>query len=903
MSESLRSDLELLDALLAGVIVPLGGQRLDALRDLLSLCRRPDTDHAARRQAADRLTSLPVEHLREILKALTIHFHLRNKAEQVEIVRINRQREQQASATAPRSESIGEAVAELHRRGVSSEDLVALIHRLDIQPTLTAHPTEARRRSIMRQQQGIASALTDRYERRLTPVEDQRAREAIERGIMLMYSTDELRAERPAVIAEARQGLYFLRDSIWNTIPRLHRDLREALHAHYGLAIEPPVFLRYRTWIGGDRDGNPRVTCAVTRQTLAEYRNAALDQYSEALDQLGKDLSASSRRVAIPEELRAAIAEDDARWPLTEDRRRGMRFEPFRVRIAQLMLKLAAARSDPAAYAAGDFAADLDGLADALMEAGLTTVARSGDLDDLRIRARTFGFHLAALDIRQHSAVHAEAVGELLRLARVHDDYVSLSEADKIRLLRAELDNARPLLACGVAVSSATQELLDVLRLVRATHASAPGSIGAYVISMTHNISDLLAVLVLMKETGLWRRGERGVVAQMDLVPLFETVEDLERGPDLMGKLFADPIYAEHLAARDGLQEIMLGYSDSNKDGGYCMSNWGLHKAQGRLADVCREHDVDLRIFHGRGGTVGRGGGRANRAILATPAQSRNGRIRFTEQGEVITFRYALPDIAHRHVEQIVSAVIVALARSRNGDLPAEDPGAAHAPLLETLAETSMQTYRQLIDDPGFWDWYAAISPIGHISDLPIASRPVARSAGEVGFDDLRAIPWVFAWTQMRYTVPGWYGLGSAVETVRAQDPQSLPRLQQLYRDWDFFRTLIDNAQQEMARARLVIAALYAQESDGRLHQLIADEFARSERAVLDITGQQRLLDNNPVIQAAIDARNPYTDVLNLVQRELLRRCRAGSEPDQELLQSALFLSINGIAAAMQSTG
>ncbi|MCB9849935.1 MAG: phosphoenolpyruvate carboxylase [Phycisphaerales bacterium] len=905
MSEALVGDIELLETLLAEVVARhRGAAKSGEMQALVELCRRAndEDDPGLREQARTQIEQLSLDALRDLLKALTTRFHLANKAEQIEIIRINRAREREATQDAPRAESIAEAVAELKKRGADIDEVLAVIGKLDIQPTLTAHPTEARRRSVLRQQQRIASALTELHERPLTPAEARRMRERIARDILLMFGTDELRPERPLVIEEVREGLYFLRGTIWQTVPQLYSDLRDALQTYYEADPPLPVFLRYRSWIGGDRDGNPRVTVDVTRQTLAELRSAAFDLYEAELIQLGRELSLSSRRIKFDGKLAAAIEADAARCPLSDDEQRAMRYEPVRVRLRQVRSKIAESRECAGAYRAEDLIADLEALADALSASGLDVIARRGSLADLLVRARTFGFHMASLDIRQHSAVHEAVVAEMLRLAGVAKDYASLSEAEKTALLHAELKNPRPLLPHGAQVSEVAEGLLGVLALVRETQAVSAHAIGGYVISMTHQVSDVLEVMVLLKEAGLWRFDGSRAESAIDLVPLFETVDDLAGGPGIMAKLFADPLYRSQLEARSGLQEIMLGYSDSNKDGGYWMSNWGLQQAQAGLAEVCAAHGVEMRLFHGRGGTVGRGGGRANRAILATPPKSRTGRIRFTEQGEVITFRYALADIARRHLEQIVSAMIVATGTARAGEALPDGERAVRTQLMDTLATASMAAYRILVHDPAFWAWYTRVSPIEYISHLPIASRPVARTSGEVDFENLRAIPWVFAWTQMRYNVPGWYGLGTAVEQLRA-DGSSVATMQRLYGEWDFFRTLIDNAQQEMARARLPIARVYAGRADGPLHEAIADEFARTQAAILEITGEDRLLDNNPVIQRSIEARNPATDVLNLMQCALLHRLDAADEEGRDALQSTVFLSINGIAAAMQSTG
>jgi phosphoenolpyruvate carboxylase len=372
-----------------------------------------------------------------------------------------------------------------------------------------------------------------------------------------------------------------------------------------------------------------------------------------------------------------------------------------------------------------------------------------------------------------------------------------------------------------------------------------------------------------------------------------------------MSTLFEHPVYREHLAARDGFQEIMLGYSDSNKDGGYWMANWSLHRAQARLGRVCRDYDVDMRLFHGRGGTVGRGGGRANQAILAMPPVVHNGRIRFTEQGEVISFRYALPDIAHRHLEQIVNATLQASVGPSDA-LPPLDLDGEEARLFTTVAEDAMTAYRDLVHAEGLWEWYTRITPIEHISRLPIASRPVSRgSTDEVDFEGLRAIPWGFAWTQTRYLVPGWYGTGAALHTLLEEHPEQLGTLQSMYQSWPFFQAVLNSAQREMTRARLVIAHRYATAADGAnddFHATIVDDYRRAETAILKVTGHDHLLDSAPVIQKSVQLRNPYTDVLNLLQVELLERWRQADD-EQSAIGRSLFLSINGIAAAMQSTG
>jgi len=554
-------------------------------------------------------------------------------------------------------------------------------------------------------------------------------------------------------------------------------------------------------------------------------------------------------------------------------------------------------------YTSEDFVHDLEIIAESLRESGLTGVGTEGALPHLLTRARTFGFHMAGLDVRQHSEKHEAAVSELLRVGQVTDDYSSLGEEEKLDLLTNELKNPRPLSPVRAHLDAETSKMLEVYRVIGQMLELDPNSFGNYIISMTHGVSDMLEVLILAKEVGLWSYEDGKVTSQIDVVPLFETIEDLEECGHLMTDIYESPLYKKQLEARDNLQEIMLGYSDSNKDGGYWMANWALEKAQRSLGKVCRDFDVDFRLFHGRGGTVGRGGGRSNQAILALPPISNNGRIRFTEQGEVISFRYSLPSITRRHLEQIVNAMI-RVTVSKPESSPHQQ---TFNDTMEQLAQQSMQTYRNLIDDEGFWSWYTAKTPIEHISRLPIASRPVSRgSAKAADFENLRAIPWVFAWTQVRYNVPGWFGVGTALHDILSEDDGTLlEQFRQWYKEGVFFKTVLDNAQREMARTHIQTANIYRDIDDGSFHERITEEFDKAEHAIKKITGQQFILENSPVIKKSIRFRNPFTYPLNMMQTELLDRWQQDGEghDQEEALRNALFLSINGVAAAMQSTG
>lgn len=840
------------------------------------------------------LSKLSESEIHGALKRLTIRFHLRNKAEQVHIARVNRARERAATVEEPRSESLAEAVGVLARNGVALEELLATIGTLDIQPTLTAHPTESRRRSVMQKQARIADLLAVNESADSTPIERERAESAVRQTLSLLLATDEVRSRRLDVIDEVRNGIHYLSGAIWDAVPVLYRDLAQAIEDHYGQRPELPVFLLYRTWIGGDRDGNPKVTAELTRQALVEMRFAAVARHGAALEQLRQELSVSGRRVAISPQLLESIARDEAERPLDAHLVRHLQHEPFRVKIRHMQMRLG-----EAGYSAARFTDDLRVLQDAIEFAGLREVALRGLLSDLLVGARTFGMHLAAIDLRQHSRIHEAAVGELLRMGGVEDDYSGLDEESRLAVLRKELASSRPLLGRSNDVSAETRELLDALDVIAKAAAEEPGSVGSYIVSMTHDVSDLLEVLVLLREAGLWTIDDGKVCCGIDVAPLFETVDDLSHGARVMTKLFAEPAYAGQLKARGNFQEIMLGYSDSNKDGGYWAANWRLQRAQDELARVCDGAGVSFRFFHGRGGTVARGGGRAHRAILASPVASRNGRIRFTEQGEVISFRYAMPAIAHRHLEQMTNAMILATA----GRATACGSSEALDDVMDALADASRVCYRSLIDDAAFWSWFVDRSPVLHIGELPIASRPVSRSGGDVEFESLRAIPWVFAWTQMRYNTPGWFGIGTAFENVVMSDEARLAMCRTAYAEGGFFRAFIDNAQQEMARARLSVAQWYAPTDGPGFHERLREEFDKARHAILTITGQEALLDNNKVIQQSIRERNGDTDAINALQVELLRRWRKADEAERKNLRGLILLSVNALAAAMQSTG
>jgi len=867
------------------------------------------------KELQDRVSELSNTEIVDLLRIYTIFFHLVNSLEQHEIIRINRERAKKSSPDNPRTESISDAVRQFKDNGFSYKKTADLFRKLDIQPTITAHPTEARRRSILNKQDQVTGSIVELDSNSLTPEEREKLLHQVFNELILLISTDEVRSERLSVEDEVENGLFYFMNSIWDTIPRLYDDIRSSFMTYYEKSPDIPIILRYRSWIGSDRDGNPNVTRNVTWNTLLEQRKTVLELYLNELDELRRYLSVSKNLVKIPEKLSKSLKKDEKEIPVSDRYRRRYKNEPFRRKITHMMNRLRRLIADlndeprhllsnAQSYRSSDFIEDLEIISDSLIKCNLKEVAGFGRFNDLLIRAKTFGFHLAALDIRQHSELHGKAVEEMLRLSGVKQGYTKLSEEEKVEILVRELKNPRPLLPINVKVSSDTDRILSVFTLLNDIIELDENAFGDYVISMTHGVSDLLEVIILSKEAGLWSYSNGKVKSRINVVPLFETIEDLGKSAEIMEVIFDNKLYREHLESRGMFQEIMLGYSDSNKDGGYWMANWALHKAQEDLGRILRKHKVDFRLFHGRGGTVGRGGGRSNKAILGLPPISNNGRIRFTEQGEIISFRYSLPDITRRHLEQIVTAVAgVTAAGESKAASEGLDPDFSST--MDELAKRSMSIYRDLIDHPEFWEWYRKITPVEHIGNLPIASRPVSRSGSHaLQFDSLRAIPWVFAWTQVRYNVPGWYGLGTALSEFLEKDPKMLKICKKWYKEKIFFRSIMDNSQREMARTHLPTSNLYAHRGPGGFHKPLSEEFMKAKEVVLKITDQNELLDNRKVIQDSIFFRNHFTYPLNVVQAELLNRWdNAKTEKQKEELKLVLFLSINSVAAAMQSTG
>jgi phosphoenolpyruvate carboxylase len=965
VDDPLRSSVSMLGRILGDVLVEQGGQvLLDKVEEIRkqSIELRENFSSEGQQALLDQCARLDLDLAFQLVRAFTQYFHLVNIAEERGRLRTLEQRERK-SWPEPRGESIAAALKELKQEGVPASEVRKLLGRMLVEPVFTAHPTESRRRSVLEHLEEIERLVTRLDQNDLPPSIRQGAEEDLRRAVSVLWQTDDIRPTRPTPLLEVSNVLYYFENSIYGMVPRLYRDLEAALLKYYpGEAFMLPVFLRFNNWTGADRDGNPYITAAVTAQTARWQKDSILKLYQKSLAKLSTYLSNSSRRAKVSQALYDSLMDDRRRMPrLAIELEQHSFYEAYRQKISYMQERLRLtiqqnqAGSDAAAAAiklglppstAGqglavgedweraalyrapsELLADLAVIEDSLRENAGQRIA-DGPLADLMVQVQVFGFHLAGLEVRQHSGKHAAALAEIFKRLDVCPDYEGLSEDEKFALLEKEVRNPRPLLPDQLNFSPETNEIVETFRIMQRMQQEVSQEVlENYVISFTNQASDVMAVLLLAKEAGIVRlKGgaageEPEIESNLHIVPLFESVEDLRHCPELMRKLYRTPVYRQALASYHDMQEIMIGYSDSNKDGGFLTSNWELYKAQKALAAVSQEEGIDLRFFHGRGGAIGRGGGPANRAIGAQPPGTLNGRLKVTEQGEIIFARYANPAIAHRHLEQVTNAVFRATLspKVRAGRSGLEE---AQTEVMEHLSETALQAYRQLVyENPRFRDYFLEASPISELSRLNMASRPVSRGVG-TKIADLRAIPWVFSWTQNRHYLPGWFGAGTAFQSFLYDENQTEPNqdrvqtFQTMYRDWPFFKTLIDNAQRSLGAADLNISRLYSSlVSDEALREEIfgevEGEYRRLVNAILLITGQDAILDSIPVLQRSIRLRNPYVDPLSFVQVSLLHRQRQECGPSVidedrdrcDQMMDIILHSINGIAAGVQTTG
>ena len=912
------AEVELKDALLGRDIRQLGRMLGDTIRaqhgdgafDRIEKIRlaatrfRREADDGARDELDRGLHALDEQETKQLIRAFSFFSLLANIAEDQHHIR--RSRAHLRAGSAPRAGSIAGAVQKVVNAGCLGS-LSGFFAEAHISPVFTAHPTEVQRKSILNCQMAIARVLDQRDRMALTPEEQEQNDEALARGIHTLWNTRLLRTAKLSVMDEVDNGLSFFDHTILRGLPQLYSALQETL-SKLDLRWETeelPTFMKVGSWIGGDRDGNPFVTAAVLRSTLQRQSEVALNYYLAELQVLASQLSLAENMTACSEPLRLLAEQSPDLSPhrVHEPYRRAIygihsRLQATRPRLGQV----AAAAADPAIpYASAQaLLADLDIVSDSLIKHGSGVLAR-GRLRQLRRAVQVFGFSLAPIDLRQNSDVHERVVAELLSAACPGVDYLALDEDARCALLLEELHSPRLLITPFHTYTEETTGELAIIKAVKEAHAVYGAECATnYIISKASSVSDLLEVALLLKEHGLLQLHPARMA--LNIIPLFETIDDLRAGPDIMERAFKLPLYAALLASRGTLQEVMLGYSDSNKDGGFLTSGWELYKAETRLVAVFEKYGIKMRLFHGRGGSVGRGGGPSYDAILAQPPGAVQGRIRLTEQGEVITAKYANPEVGRRNLEVMVAATLEASLLP-----PASvEPDAAQLAAIQALSDEALRSYRSLVyETEGFETYFWESTVISEIAALNIGSRPASRKKS-TSIEDLRAIPWVLSWAQCRVMLPGWYGFGSAVRRYLADHPDGLPLLRKMYQQWPFFRTTLSNMDMVLAKSDMAIASRYASlVSDPLLRDAIfgriQDEHEATVQALIRITGQAGLQDANPLLQRSIRNRFPYIDPLNHVQVELLRRFRHGvTDP---ATRDGIHLSINGIAAGLRNSG
>ena len=910
-TEPMREDIRLLGAILGETVRDQNG---DTVFDLVERARVES--FRVRRSEIDRadivslFDGIDVHQAIPVIRAFTHFALLANVAE--DIHRERRRAVHEAAGEPPQDSSLAATYLKLDTANLDPDIVADALVGALVSPVITAHPTETRRRTVFDTQHRITELMRMRLHGLARTEEGRDIETELRRHILTLWQTALIRLSRLKIQDEIETGLRYYAAAFFEVIPQVNAQVRAALQARWpdtDLLAEP--ILRPGSWIGGDRDGNPNVTADVVRLATGRAAFTAFAYYFGELTALEQELSMSVRLVHISDGL-AALA-DACHEPARED-------EPYRRALRVIHARLTATARQildeqpeheldlgmSPYQTPAELLADLDVVDESLRSNGSAVLA-DDRLCRLRESVRVFGFHLSGLDMRQNSDVHEEVIAELFAWAGVHDDYVSLSEPERVELLAAELGTRRPLVRPEADLSElARKELGIVMAAARAVHVFGPQAVPNYIISMCQSVSDMLEPAILLKEAGLLDASGDQPHAAVGIVPLFETIDDLQRGSSILEAALDLPLYRALVTARGDSQEVMLGYSDSNKDGGYLAANWALYRAELDLVESARKTGIRLRLFHGRGGTVGRGGGPSYDAILAQPPGAVRGSLRLTEQGEVIAAKYAEPQIARRNLETLLAATLEATLLDTEGLGRSSEEAYA---VLDDLAARAQRAYAELVHEtPGFVDYFKASTPVSEIGALNIGSRPTSRKP-TTQISDLRAIPWVLAWSQSRVMLPGWYGTGSAFEQWIAdgEDPDArLAVLQDLYQRWPFFTTVLSNMAQVLAKSDLGLAARYSELVDDedlrrRVFDKIADEHARTIRMHALITGQDDLLADNPALARSVFNRFPYLEPLNHLQVELLRRYRSGDE--DELVQRGILLTMSGLATALRNSG
>jgi phosphoenolpyruvate carboxylase len=911
-TEPMRADIRLLGTILGDTVREQNG---DEVFDLVERARvesfRVRRSEIDRAQMSAMFDGIDIHLALPIIRAFSHFALLANVAE--DIHRERRRGIHVEAGEPPQDSSLAATYAKLDLAELDSATVADALKGALVSPVITAHPTETRRRTVFVTQHRITQLMRIHAEGHSVTDDGHSIELELRRQVLTLWQTALLRFSRLKISDEIAVGLRYYAAALFEVIPQVNAEVREALRARWPdaeLLAEPIV--RPGSWIGGDRDGNPNVTADVVRLATGSAAFAAIARYLAELTDLEQELSMSARLITVTAEV-AALADACPDWVhLDEPYRRALRAIRGRLTAtaAQILDQQPQHGLDlglPPYGAPAELRADLDAL-DVSLRTHRGALLADHRLAQLREGLHVFGFHLCGLDMRQNSDVHEEVVSELLAWAGVHPDYRSLPEDERVELLAGELGTRRPLVGDRAQLSELARGELDVIAAAaHAVEIYGPAAVPNYIISMCQSVSDVLEAAILLKEAGLLDASGPEPYCPVGISPLFETIDDLHNGATILQAMLELPLYRALVSARGDSQEVMLGYSDSNKDGGYLAANWAVYRAELALVEAARKTGIRLRLFHGRGGTVGRGGGPSYQAILAQPPGAVNGSLRLTEQGEVIAAKYAEPQLARRNLESLVAATLESTLLDVEGLGDAAEPAYA---VLDEVATLARRAYAELVHEtPGFVEYFKASTPVSEIGSLNIGSRPTSRKPTE-SIADLRAIPWVLAWSQSRVMLPGWYGTGSAFQQWIAAGPENeserVEILHDLYERWPFFRSVLSNMAQVLAKSDLGLAARYAElvpdESlRRRVFDKIADEHERTITMHKLITAQDDLLADNPALARSVFNRFPYLEPLNHLQVELLRRYRSGD--DDELVQRGILLTMNGLASALRNSG
>ena len=881
-------------------------ERLRALTKSL----RTEYDEKTRREIISLINSLSIEDAYKVVRAFSTYFILVNAADEVH--RIRRYRETILLDSAPPGNSIEEALHSLkNSSGLNKNQIEKVLNNINIIPVFTAHPTEATRQTILRKILKISQLLLERELLKNTAEEEEEIKAQLQTEITLLWQSNEIRFHKVTVRDEIQRGLFFFKDVIYEIIPKFYLILNSKLKNEFNFKKPSPDVLHFGSWMGGDRDGHPYVTVDLTKETLLNNKNQIINLYLRDLPPLYTSLSSSLNIIKADKKLQQSV-ENEMR--LLDFRiADGIMRDPSEIYRTKLLLiseklQLTIDNKENGYSNAGELLADFQLIYNSLVKNKGEIIADNKILP-LIYKIKTFGFHLVRTDIRQNSPMLHSAINDILNYSEVSPDFESLDEGEKIKILTREILSARPLKNSFSNLQDMTKQIIGEIELINwGKRNISPEACNDYIISNCSTVSDVLTALLLAKEAGvvIVQQGEI-IKSNIDILPLFETIEDLRKSQEVMLSLFNNKAYAAHLKIRNKRQKIMIGYSDSNKDGGIVTSNFELYKAQKNLKKLCDKEKIELILFHGRGGSISRGGGPVSQSILAQPAGTIEGKIKITEQGEMISSKYLIPEIAHQSLEFITSAILIASAESKYKK--AEDKFDEYHNIFEAISSNALESYRRLINYKSFPEYFRTATPIDIIEQIEIGSRPSSRQKNK-DFKALRAIPWVFSWTQNRQTISGWYGFGYSINKCIDEELTSWAEIKRMYNEWEFFKMLVNNIEMVLLKTDMIIGREYVslcknKKAANEIYEMINNEYELSIDTILKITGENDLLDHNKSLQSSLLLRNPYIDPISFIQVKFIKQYREKSFPKskKDKLVSLLRITVNGIAAGVRNTG